>query len=92
MVAPEPGEPLLLYIVATTEAMSMVLVAERPKPHQHQKPKGTSAASFKSLDLGSTGGVGVEEANGSQIPEAPLFPVTQIGSHVATGSQLLGHL
>jgi hypothetical protein len=26
MVAPEPGEPLLLYIAATLEAMSMVLV------------------------------------------------------------------
>jgi hypothetical protein len=28
MVAPEPGEPLLLYITATTDAVSMVLVAE----------------------------------------------------------------
>jgi hypothetical protein len=33
MVAPEPGEPLLLYIAATSEAVSMVLVAERPDPH-----------------------------------------------------------
>jgi hypothetical protein len=29
MVAPEPGEPLLLYIAATSEAVSMVLVAEQ---------------------------------------------------------------
>jgi hypothetical protein len=28
MVAPEPGEPLLLYIAATSEAVSMVLVAD----------------------------------------------------------------
>jgi hypothetical protein len=28
MVAPEPGEPLLLYITATSETVSMVLVAE----------------------------------------------------------------
>jgi hypothetical protein len=28
MVAPEPGEPLLLYITATAEVVSMVLVAE----------------------------------------------------------------
>jgi hypothetical protein len=28
MVAPEPGEPLLLYIVATAEAVSMVLVTK----------------------------------------------------------------
>jgi hypothetical protein len=33
MVAPEPGEPLLLYIAATPEVVSMVLVAERPDPH-----------------------------------------------------------
>jgi hypothetical protein len=33
MVAPEPSEPLLLYIAATVEAMSMVLVAEQPDPH-----------------------------------------------------------
>jgi hypothetical protein len=29
LVAPEPGEPLYLYIAAATEAVSMVLVAER---------------------------------------------------------------
>jgi hypothetical protein len=28
MVAPEPDEPLLLYVTETTEAMSMVLVVE----------------------------------------------------------------
>jgi hypothetical protein len=33
MVAPEPSEPLLLYIVATSEAVSMVMVAERLDPH-----------------------------------------------------------
>jgi hypothetical protein len=32
VVAPEPGEPLLLYIAATAEAMSMVMVAEQPDP------------------------------------------------------------
>jgi hypothetical protein len=35
MVALEPGEPLLLYIVATAEAVSRVLVAEWSEPHQH---------------------------------------------------------
>jgi hypothetical protein len=33
MVAPEPGEPLLLYIAAISKAVSMVLVTERPDPH-----------------------------------------------------------
>jgi hypothetical protein len=42
MVAPEPGEPLLLYIVATTEAVSMVLVVEQPEPPQPQEMKEAS--------------------------------------------------
>jgi hypothetical protein len=32
LVAPEPGEPLYLYIAAAAEAVSMVLVAERATP------------------------------------------------------------
>jgi hypothetical protein len=32
-VALKLGEPLLLYIAATSEAVSMVLVAERLDPH-----------------------------------------------------------
>jgi hypothetical protein len=32
LVAPEPEEPLYLYIAATAEAVSMVLVIERPAP------------------------------------------------------------
>jgi hypothetical protein len=92
MVAPEPGEHLPLYIMAIAEAMNMVLVTERPEPHQHQKLEGSSTASSGSLDSGLTEGARVEEADGSQIMEAPLSPVTQVGSHVATGSQLPGHL
>jgi hypothetical protein len=33
LVAPEPGEPLYLYIAAATEAVSMVLVVERTTQH-----------------------------------------------------------
>jgi hypothetical protein len=43
MVAPDPGEPLLLYITATSEAVSMVLVAERLDPHGLHEP-GSSYA------------------------------------------------
>jgi hypothetical protein len=32
MAAPEPRKPLPLYITATTEAISTVLVAKRPEP------------------------------------------------------------
>jgi hypothetical protein len=37
LVAPEPGEPLYLYIAAATEAVSMVLVAKRTT----QQPQGS---------------------------------------------------
>jgi hypothetical protein len=50
MVAPEPGEALLLYIVATSEAMSMVLVAERPDPHALYELRSSSTDGSGSLD------------------------------------------
>jgi hypothetical protein len=43
MVAPEPGEPLLLYIVATSEVVTMVLVVERPDPHSTHEFRSSSA-------------------------------------------------
>jgi hypothetical protein len=52
MVALEPGEPLLLYNAATLEAMSMVLVAERPDPHNTHELGGSSTDGSGSLDLG----------------------------------------
>jgi hypothetical protein len=33
LVAPEPGEPLYLYITAATEVVTMVLVAKRTTQH-----------------------------------------------------------
>jgi hypothetical protein len=50
MVAPEPGEPLLLYIAATSEAVSMVLVVERPDPHALHELRSSSAGGLGSLD------------------------------------------
>jgi hypothetical protein len=43
MVAPELFETLLLHITAIVNAVSMVLVVERPKPAQHQEPKAEEA-------------------------------------------------
>jgi hypothetical protein len=80
MVAPEPGEPLLLYIEATTEVTSMVLVAERPKPKQ--PPKGAPAARSRSLDPDPTKGPCDQEAFGSQLPDPTLCPKPQIGSRL----------
>jgi hypothetical protein len=48
MVAPEPDEPLLLYIAATIEVVSMVLVAEPPEPNQPQALKGAPAVGSRS--------------------------------------------
>jgi hypothetical protein len=88
MVAPEVGEPLLLYIVVTTEAVSVVLVAERPEPHQHREIRGTSASSYGPQDPEPVEGARVEEADGSQNLGPSPAPVSQVGSHVDIGSQL----
>jgi hypothetical protein len=47
LVAPEPGDPLYLYIAAASEAVSMVLVAERAAQH----PQGS-----QKVPLGEGGG------------------------------------
>jgi hypothetical protein len=44
MVAPEPGEPPLLYITVMADAISMVLVAERPELVLPQAPKGIATS------------------------------------------------
>jgi hypothetical protein len=43
LVAPEPGEPLYLYIATATEAISMVLVTERAA-QEGQKPRNLGPA------------------------------------------------
>jgi hypothetical protein len=43
LVAPDPGEPLYLYIVAATEVVSMVLVVERTA-QEGQEPEGPGPA------------------------------------------------
>jgi hypothetical protein len=40
LVAPDPGETLFLYLAATAEVISMVLVTERPE----RLPQGAPAA------------------------------------------------
>jgi hypothetical protein len=74
MVAPEPGEPLLLYIVATSEAMSMVLVTERPDPHDLHELGSSSADKSGSQDPGPTEEPGVVTAARSQSPEVTAGP------------------
>jgi hypothetical protein len=44
MVALEPGEPLLLYITTTADAISMVLVTEQPELALRQVPKGDATS------------------------------------------------
>jgi hypothetical protein len=74
MVAPKPGEHLLLYIVAKLEVMSMVLVAERPEPKQPQALKGVPAAGSGSQDPDPAKGPRDQEASRSQISEPTLNP------------------
>jgi hypothetical protein len=50
MVAPEPGEPLLLYIAATSKVVNMVLVAEQLNPHSPHELGSSSADGSGSQD------------------------------------------
>jgi hypothetical protein len=38
MVAPDPSEPLLLYIMATADTTSMALVVKRPESNAEEAP------------------------------------------------------
>jgi hypothetical protein len=69
MVAPELGEPLLLYIAATAEAVSMVLVAERPEPLAAHEHESSPASGSGSRDPGPAGRPEARQAVGSQLPE-----------------------
>jgi hypothetical protein len=80
MVASETGEPLLLYIVATSEVVSMVLVVEQPESRQPQLPKGTSIGGFGFQDPDPTEGLGNKEAVGSKLSESSSAPEPQVGS------------
>jgi hypothetical protein len=74
MVVPEPGEPILLYIVDTSEAVSMVLVAKRPDPHSLHGFGSSSADESGSQDPGPAEEPGAVVAAGSQSPEATVAP------------------
>jgi hypothetical protein len=79
MVAPEPGEHLLLYIATTAEAVSIIQVAERPEPPQPQETKETSANDLGSQDPELVGSLDVGVTAGSQLPEASLAPKPHAG-------------
>jgi hypothetical protein len=82
MVAPELSEPLLLYIAATSEAMSMVLVAERPDPHSLHELRSSSANGSGSQDPGPPEEPGAADGSGSQ----DLGPTEEPGADVVAKS------
>jgi hypothetical protein len=49
LVASEPEEPLYLYIVAAAEAVSMVLVVERPAPESQEPEDSGPAAGVRTI-------------------------------------------
>jgi hypothetical protein len=69
VVAPEPGEPLLLYIMATTEAVSMVLLTERPDPLAIHEHGSSSASGSGSQDQGPVEKLKAGQTVRSQHPE-----------------------
>jgi hypothetical protein len=86
MVAPEPGEPLLWYIVVMAKAVSLVLVAERSKPPQPQEIKEASVNGSGSQGPKPTGSPEVGVAAGSHLPKASLAPKHQVRPDNTTGS------
>jgi hypothetical protein len=83
MVAPEPGEPLLLYIAATSEAVSMVLVTERPGPHDLHELGSSSTDGSGSQDPGPAEESGAADGSVFQDPR----PAEEPGANTAAGSQ-----
>jgi hypothetical protein len=49
LVAPEPEEPLYLYIVVAMEAVSMVLVVERPTPESQEREDSRPATGVRTV-------------------------------------------
>jgi hypothetical protein len=80
VVALEPGEPLLLYIAVTAEAVSMVLVIERPDPQAAHEHGSSSASGSGFRDPGTAGRLEAGQTAGSQLPAV-------IPTHDDTGSQ-----
>jgi hypothetical protein len=83
MMMSEPGEPLLLYIAATSEAVSVVLVTERPDPHGLHELKSSSTDGSGSQDPGPAEEPGADDGSGSQDPG----PMNEPGADAAAGSQ-----
>jgi hypothetical protein len=79
MVALEPSEPLLLYITTIAKVVSMVLVAEWPKPQQSQEPKGSTAGGSWSQDPEPMEEAGAKEDVGSQLPVTSPAPEPHVG-------------
>jgi hypothetical protein len=77
IVAPEPGEPLLLYIAAISQAVSMVLVAKRSDPHGLHELGSSSADGSGSQDQGPAEEPGAVAVAGSQSSEAATSPPSQ---------------
>jgi hypothetical protein len=93
LVAPEPREPLYLYIAAATEAMSMVLVAERTAQHpqgSQKVPLGEGGGPTTTMltegqdfeDLGPTAGV--------RTIQKPVYYVSEV-LHEAKARYLKTH-
>jgi hypothetical protein len=80
MVAPKPGEPLLLYIAATAKVMSMVLVAVRLELMQPQALKGTPTARSRSPNPDPIERTHFQEASRSQLLGPTLNPKSGLNS------------
>jgi hypothetical protein len=73
LVAPDPGETLFLYLAATTEVISMVLVTERSEPLSQgapaDPPTGEGGPASTTPVTGPTSeGTSAQQPGGRRVP------------------------
>jgi hypothetical protein len=89
LVAPDPGETLFLYLAATTEVISMVLVAERSEQPKQGAPTDPPAGKGDLTSTSKTTGPASEGPAGSRPRETPsdlgpdVSPAQEEGSNPA---------
>jgi hypothetical protein len=81
LVAPEPGESLYLYIVAASETVSMVLVAERTTQHPQWSQEVPLAEGGGPTTTMLTEGQEVEDpgpTSGVQTIQKPVYYISEV--------------
>ncbi|MBI0385279.1 hypothetical protein JBE27_55690, partial [Streptomyces albiflaviniger] len=88
MVAPRPREPLLLYLAATPQTASAVLVAEREEPATTKE--STTSPSPKPSDEEGTSSTPIKDSH-QESPGEPLAGPREEPAAAPTATHLVQH-